>query len=91
MVLIEENISFGIAGSWIACVWFTQLMKLIFLFESSQLVQAAELLILVHTELNIVNVEFMIVALLYLDLLLLINRDCYFGKNSYISITVTVT
>ena len=89
MVLVEENILFGIASSWILLVWFTYLIYLNCLFESRQLVQVAELLILllfissqaeellilVHIEFNIVAVEFIIVVLLYLEFLLIIQHE----------------
>ena len=40
MVLVERK--YIIAGSWIVCEWFTQLMWLNCLFDKSQLVWAAE-------------------------------------------------
>ena len=89
MVSVEENILFGIVSSWILRVWFTYSIYLNCLFESRQLVevaellilllfsssQAEELLILVHIEFNIVAVEFIIVVLLYLDFLLIIQHE----------------
>ena len=83
---------FGIAGSWIVCLWFTQLMWLNCLFDSGHLVLAAELLILflftsgqaeeplivVHIEFDILVVEFIIVALIYLDLSLFIQQELLF-------------
>ena len=77
MVLLEENI---VWYCWLLdCLCIVYTVNVVnCLFKSSPLVQAAELLILVHIEFNILAVEFMIVALLYLEKSLFIQQELLF-------------